>query len=280
MAINFPSTNGQATDGSYTYTVAGITYSWNGSSWTAAGAGASATDRTLFSVNTNSSGSAALSYTSATGVFDYTPPNLSSYLTSESDPVYSAAPAAGITNANITNWNSAYGWGDHSIGGYLTALGSIGGHSDVTLGTPQLNEILQYDGSAWVNQTNSGGLQLRTTASVTQSIASLGISNTQISTPKSYALMKIQTTHAAWVTLYSDTNSRTSDAGRLETTDPTPGSGVLSEVITTGAQTQMITPATVCFNESGTGTTYVKIVNKSGSTVNLSVTLTYLQLEA
>jgi hypothetical protein len=232
MAINFPSTNGQATDGSYTYTVAGITYSWNGSSWTAAGAGASATDRTLFSVNTNSSGSAALSYTSATGVFDYTPPNLSSYLTSESDPVYSAAPAAGITNANITNWNSAYGWGDHSIGGYLTALGSIGGHSDVTLGTPQLNEILQYDGSAWVNQTNSGGLQLRTTASVTQSIASLGISNTQISTPKSYALMKIQTTHAAWVTLYFCTSARTSDASRVETTDPTPGSGVLSEVIT------------------------------------------------
>ena len=33
MAINFPSTAGQATDGSYTYTVAGITYSWDGSSW-------------------------------------------------------------------------------------------------------------------------------------------------------------------------------------------------------------------------------------------------------
>ena len=41
MAINFPSTAGQATDGSYTYTVAGITYAWNGSSWAAAGAGAS-----------------------------------------------------------------------------------------------------------------------------------------------------------------------------------------------------------------------------------------------
>ena len=122
MAINFPSTGGQATDGSYTYTVAGITYSWNGSSWTAAGAGASATDRTLFSVNTNSAGSPSLSYTSGTGVFDYTPPDLTGYLTSESDPVYSAAPAAGITNTNITNWNAAYGWGDHSAGGYLTAL--------------------------------------------------------------------------------------------------------------------------------------------------------------
>ena len=122
MAINFPSTGGQATDGSYTYTVAGITYSWNGSSWTAAGAGASATDRTLFSVNTNSAGSPALSYTSGTGVFDYTPPDLTGYLTSESDPVYSAAPAAGITNTNITNWNTAHGWGDHSGQGYLSLI--------------------------------------------------------------------------------------------------------------------------------------------------------------
>ena len=48
MAINFPSTAGQPTNGSYTYTVAGISYSWNGESWVAAGAGASATDRTLF----------------------------------------------------------------------------------------------------------------------------------------------------------------------------------------------------------------------------------------
>ena len=48
MAINFPATAGQATDGTFTYTVAGITYAWNGSSWAAAGAGASATNRSLF----------------------------------------------------------------------------------------------------------------------------------------------------------------------------------------------------------------------------------------
>ena len=41
MAINFPSTAGQNTDGTFTYVVAGITYSWNGESWTAAGSGAS-----------------------------------------------------------------------------------------------------------------------------------------------------------------------------------------------------------------------------------------------
>ena len=37
MAINFPSTAGQPTDGSYTFTVSGTTYSWDGESWDALG---------------------------------------------------------------------------------------------------------------------------------------------------------------------------------------------------------------------------------------------------
>ena len=76
MAINFPATAGQATDGTFTYTVAGITYAWNGSSWAAAGAGASATNRSLFSVTTNSaSGGGALTYDQNSGAFAYTPPD-------------------------------------------------------------------------------------------------------------------------------------------------------------------------------------------------------------
>ena len=55
--------------------------------------------------------------------------------------------------------------------------------------------------------------------------------------------------------------------------------GVLSEVITTGAITQLITPGTICFNSSPTATTYAKVVNKSGSTANVTVTLTYVQIE-
>jgi hypothetical protein len=80
-------------------------------------------------------------------------------------------------------------------------------------------------------------------------------------------------------TVFSDTTSRTNDASRSETTDPTPGSGVLAEVITTGSATQLITPGTICFNETAGTTTYVKIVNKSGSTANITVTLHYVQLE-
>ena len=45
MAINFPSTTGQATDGSFTYTdsTAGITWSWDGTSWSAGGVGSAIT---------------------------------------------------------------------------------------------------------------------------------------------------------------------------------------------------------------------------------------------
>lgn len=45
------------------------------------------------------------------------------YLTSytETDPIFSASAAAGISAPDITNWNTAYGWGDHSTQGYLTS---------------------------------------------------------------------------------------------------------------------------------------------------------------
>ena len=92
-------------------------------------------------VQTASAGTPSLSYSNTTGVFTYTPPDLSGYLTTETDPVYSASPAAGILSSNISNWDTAYGWGNHASAGYLTAesdtLQSVitrGG--TVTSGTP------------------------------------------------------------------------------------------------------------------------------------------------
>jgi trimeric autotransporter adhesin len=40
---------------------------------------------------------------------------------SETDPVFTATPASGITSGEISNWNTAYGWGNHSLAGYLTS---------------------------------------------------------------------------------------------------------------------------------------------------------------
>lgn len=39
----------------------------------------------------------------------------------ETDPIFSASAAAGILSGDITNWNDAFSWGDHSLAGYLTS---------------------------------------------------------------------------------------------------------------------------------------------------------------
>jgi hypothetical protein len=355
MAINFPSTAGQATDGSYTYNVAGIIYAWNGSSWSAAGAGASATDRTLFSVTNASAGSTSLSYNNTNGIFTYVPPDLSGYLTAEADTLDSVTGRGAQTNnaltlgdvsnggdLNISAGNNNYlkifagsneayirnidnnggaGGGGLNIaarttlglysggsgGSYITFVGSSTGtaglyyqslkkletsSTGVTitgaltaggLTYPNTNgtsgDVLASDGAGNVTWTTPSGLQSRTTVSTSGSVANGGVLNTTFTTPKTYALLKIETSHQAWVTLYSSSTARSNDSTRLETTDPTPGSGVLSEVITSGAITQSITPGTICFNESASNITYAKIVNKSGSTALMSVTLTFVQLE-
>lgn len=37
---------------------------------------------------------------------------------SETDPIYGSDPASGISSGDITNWDNAYGWGDHGAAGY------------------------------------------------------------------------------------------------------------------------------------------------------------------
>ena len=77
MAINFPATAGQPTDGSFTHSEAGVAYFWDGDSWVADGRNVTPqTDLTALSVTTNPAGNSALSYNNTTGVFSYTPPQL------------------------------------------------------------------------------------------------------------------------------------------------------------------------------------------------------------
>ena len=55
------------------------------------------------------------------------------YITSytETDPVFVASAAYNITSTQITNWDTAYGWGDHASAGYLTSIGTIS-YNDLT----------------------------------------------------------------------------------------------------------------------------------------------------
>lgn len=453
MAFNFPDTTGQPTDGTFIYQVAGLVYSWDGTSWVAAGAGASAVDTSVFEVVNNSpSGVGSLAYAPATGTFTFTPPDTTQYLTdygsvydlsdveeslflgnpttldndilqyvssngryentgfpkfpncnelgvteggeilfkvttgngdARDGGIWQGFPTSGAEptndggknrlylkgrafnygsgeNGNISMtleggnsrcltfkstggsdassvtqdarefsiWHTAdtdqsdanhnypasdnYGtltfgsqpgdyssttfqWNDWSLkltcdnAGGTEAVAVFNSHpvpfSDATydIGTTTTGfKNLYLSGNVYRDGVAMGDtLQSRNTSSVTVSaMANDAISNQSITTPPGYVLYSIQTSHAAWVTLYSSSTARTNDANRSETTDPAPGSGVLAEVITNTGTTQLITPGIFCFNESaGSGLTYAKIVNKSGFTTNLTVTLTYVQLE-
>jgi hypothetical protein len=57
--------------------------------------------------------------------------NLTGVVTTETDPIFMASPASGISTGNIHNWNTAFGWGDHASAGYDTSDDSWTGIGDI-----------------------------------------------------------------------------------------------------------------------------------------------------
>ena len=129
---------------------------------------------------------------------------------------------------------------------------------------------------------SGGALSSRATVSTTTaSIASAASANATVTAAKGYALYSIQVNAGAWVTVYTSSTAQSGDSARTITTDPTPGSGVVAEAITTTATTTYFTPAVMGFNtDPSIGTNmYLKIYNNSGGTTAITVTITYLKLE-
>ena len=140
--------------------------------------------------------------------------------------------------------------------------------------------VLTNDGSGALSWTT--GTQLRGNVSGSTGSISTGASaDFELTTGKTYVLHSVQTSAAAWVTVYTDSASRAADASRPDSTPPTDNSGVLAQVITSGAETKPVTPGNVCFNNDATpsAVTYLKVENQSGGTADITVTLTFLSLE-
>ena len=68
-------------------------------------------------------------------------------------------PAANITALDITQYESAYGWGDHSGAGYLTGIGgqNLGNLNNVSSGSPSTSDVLTWSGSQWAPAAPTGG---------------------------------------------------------------------------------------------------------------------------
>ena len=362
MAIDFPATSGQATDGSYTHTASGITWAWDGTTWKAQGVTnsytlptASATVLGGVKVGTGLNINAGTGVLTATGgggggataldgLSDVTinTPTTNQVLKYDGSEWTNQADAGGgagtptitwtLTAPNAPNDYTFSGDGfptsqtdptlylirgqtykfDNQTGGHpfriqstgATAGGGTQYNSGVTnqdatggTGTNVLTFVVPMDapdtlyyqctshigmfGTITVLSQGSSSPSRQTFQQQTSSIASGSPDDITITAFKTFALLKIETSDAAWVTLYKDSTSRSADSGRNETTDPLPGSGVLAEVITTGAQTVPITPGVFGWNDDATpaASIYAKVVNKSTSTQQITVTITAVKLE-
>lgn len=127
--------------------------------------------------------------------------------------------------------------------------------------------------------TGSGGVGLspRLSNTVTTAVGSI---NTTIGLAKTFAILKIATSGSAWVRLYSDSASRTADQNRVAGDEPSADSGVIAEIITTGAETVRLTPAAIGWNDDNptSNNIYLRITNNTQSPIN--TTIVYVPLES
>ena len=167
-----------------TYTFGGVTWTWDGTTW------------------------------KVLGRFQFT--------SSETDPVFSASPSANILQQNITNWNSAYGWGDHSGAGYLTSIGSISSHSDVTIATLQDGQLLKYSvaNSTWENWNPNYLTSYTETDPIFAASPAGGITGTNIANWNT-AYNWGDHASAGYLTAESDTLATVTGRGATTTTDIT-----------------------------------------------------------
>ncbi len=127
------------------------------------GGGLSLSDLSVQSAT--AAGGGSLVYNDGSGVFTYTPPDLSSFITSLGDAIRDAdfttdgimkRSGAGVYTSitdNTSNWDTAYGWGNHASQGYLTQLPvhGLGVHTGVTLTNETAGDLLRYSGTQWEN---------------------------------------------------------------------------------------------------------------------------------
>ncbi|HEX7411109.1 MAG TPA: hypothetical protein VF298_03115, partial [Bacteroidales bacterium] len=105
----------------------------------------------------------------------------------EIDPVFIASPAIGLLSNNITNWNIAFGWGNHATAGYLTSFTETDPSWTAASGNYYTKINMQTSGASLLhfnNLTNKpttvagyGILDAMTTAHAANIITSTNITN-------------------------------------------------------------------------------------------------------
>ena len=160
---------------------------------------------------------------------------------------------------------------------------NLSGTPNITVGTVASSDITSTGVVTATSFDGSNVLKSRTTVTgSTPSIANNGIGNTDISGFKSYGLIQVGLSTAGWLRIYTDNAARANDVNRSVGEEPTPGDGVIADIVTTGVSTtKNITPFTLGGNLDNpvSDKIYVAVTNQSGTTQAISVNLTILKLE-
>jgi len=213
----------------------------------------------------STNGSGVLSWVDQSGGSSYSNTDVDSHLNTST-----------ASSSQVLGWTGTdYDWVNQT-----TAYTNTDVDSHLNTGTASSGQVLSWTGTDydWVNQTSSSR---NTVTGSSASIANLASDDFEIVGSKSYLLYKIQTSAASWVRIYTSSAARTADASRIEGDDPLPGAGVIAEVITLGAETVLVSPGVIGFNDELTPNSniFCTVTNKSGSSAVINVTLTILQLE-
>ena len=204
--VAYSGTISSLTDVSTATPSAGQVLKWDASTgWTPAadntGSGGSGIALTSLSVTQNSVGTANLLYSNTTGVFTYTPPDLTNYLTSvgalsshtdvststpsegqvlkwvsgswtpASDLTSSGGSGISLTDLSVTknsvgtanlvynNTSGVFTYTPPDLSSYLTSVGALSSHTDVSATAPSNGQVLKWNSSAseWQPQADNAG---------------------------------------------------------------------------------------------------------------------------
>ena len=132
------------------------------------------------------------------------------------------------------------------------------------------------------NGLTGGGYSRTIVSGTTDELSNGDTGNITITGFKAYMLFYVETSCESWVRIYVDENSRTNDSTRDQYTDPLPGTGIVSETITTtGSLSQLYTPIVYGFNnDDPVGTNmYLSVTNLNNDPQNVTVIFKILQME-
>lgn len=144
-------------------------------------------------------------------------------------------------------------------------------------GTADSTTFLRGD-QTWASPT---GAYTRTTVVYTTASLATDASETgTVTMAIGYRLLKIETSRAARVRVYTTAAARTADAARAIGTDPTGDHGLVAEVVTGATLSYMLSPTVDGVSLESTPSTSISIaITNKGSTGTVAVTFTWIRTE-